>query len=592
MNFRRPSVAILFFIAVINLYFLIAVRLFDHSGTNWQTVIYSDGKGYYEYLRAAFINHNLSNPEIEKAFIRNSDSGPMIKFFGGTAIAQLPFFLIAFIISIFRSQATDGYTFEFQLMIAIAGYFYLLLGLIWLRKLLLQFFSNDIIVAVTLFVIAYGTNLFYYAVLEPSMSHVYAFSFACIFLFEGYAYFKSFRIRNLIASSIAFGLIILIRPTNVVILLMLPVICSNWISFFQFLKNYRHVIFSIIIVAGILFIQPLLWKLQTGSWFVWSYQGEGFYFSNPAITEVLFSFNKGWFVYTPIALVAMLGFISIWKMKPAFAISIFFTVLTAIYFTASWWCWNYGDSFGMRPMIDFYPLIALLIAALFSSVKKNAFKTLLSAVMILLVSVSCIQTYQYYKKILQHYSMDAEKYKFIFLKTSDDDINILGGNIDLMPYTTSEPALIAELSNNFVGVLPIWNPYELTIDPIDSLNTCCLLDSSFNSLECRLPASAPVRLTQMLYIEVSLRRMELSKHSSSASQFVAKLKNVNETVFNYQFALNDFPDEDVLKWRTFHYAFRIRKQVRPFNIVSFQIFNPALQKFLIDDVKIKISSVE
>jgi hypothetical protein len=34
-----------------------------------------------------------------------------------------------------------------------------------------------------------------------------------------------------------------------------------------------------------------------------------------------------------------------------------------IYIVFSWWCWWYGGSFGMRPMIDMYGIMALPLAA-------------------------------------------------------------------------------------------------------------------------------------------------------------------------------------------------------------------------------------
>src|SRR6185503_15954554 len=113
MKHEKFSTAALLLIAGINLYFLIAVRICDHQGTNWQTIIYSDGKGYYEYLRAAFINHNLAKEDSSAGFIRVGDHGQMIKFFCGTAIAYAPFFTVGYVISLFRSQVTDGYTKEF-----------------------------------------------------------------------------------------------------------------------------------------------------------------------------------------------------------------------------------------------------------------------------------------------------------------------------------------------------------------------------------------------------------------------------------------------------------------------------------------------
>ncbi len=54
------------------------------------------------------------------------------------------------------------------------------------------------------------------------------------------------------------------------------------------------------------------------------------------------------------------------------------------------------------------------------------------ALLTLLLVVSIVQTYQYYQGILQHYSMDKEKYRYVFMRTGDEYKNLLGGNVDLM----------------------------------------------------------------------------------------------------------------------------------------------------------------
>ena len=124
----KASNLTLLVITLANFYFLVHIRLNDYNGTNWQTVIYSDGKGYYEYLRAAFINHNLNHEDPKLGFMRETTGGPVIKFYAGTAIAESPFFFIAMVQSFFSDEPVNGYEYNFQRMIAIAGLIYCLLG--------------------------------------------------------------------------------------------------------------------------------------------------------------------------------------------------------------------------------------------------------------------------------------------------------------------------------------------------------------------------------------------------------------------------------------------------------------------------------
>lgn len=588
MKGRKFSFSALLLIGVINFYFLITVRICDHQGTNWQTIIYSDGKGYYEYLRAAFINHDLGKEDSSLGFIRMANKKPVIKFFAGPAIAYSPFFAIAYVHARWNDNVKDGYSIEFQRMIAIAGWFYCLLGLFFIEKLLRIFSFPDLARGVTLLLITYGTNLFYYAVLEPSMSHVYAFGCIAGFIFCSHQYFKAHHLKYLILASVFFGLTIIIRPTNVLVLFMIPFLAGKRENFLLFLKNFRHVFLSALIVATFVFVQLLFWKLQSGNWIVWSYAGEGFYFTRPAIAGVLFSYDKGWFVYTPLAAVAMVGIFPLWKVNRNAAVSIALTLGAAVYVTASWWCWDYANAFGMRPMIDFYALVAVLLAALLASFKKNLFRIFTGILLAFLFALSILQTYQYYHGILQHYGMNKGKYWYIFMKTGDAYKNILGGSMDLMPYTKKSPLLIHDGKYNFENGQANWSQENVVNDPLDAANQCFHFDSNSASLVYSIHADTSIHNSDMLYFEVSLRRMELAKHSSSSAKLAVQLRNGPAPVLYHEFMLNDFPDDKVMNWRTYHHTFRIRKQYRPYDTFVFEVLNSAKQDFLVDDVEIKV----
>src|SRR6185503_10898354 len=103
---------------------------------------------------------------------------------------------------------------------------------------------------------------------------------------------------------------------------------------------------------------------------------------------------------------------------------------------------------------------------------------------VLLFSVlvlSGVQTYQYYQGILQHYSMNKGKYWYVFIKTGDAYKNILGGNIDLMPFTKKPPQLILKTKNDFSTDIPHWLPF-LSVPGEDKINRCGQFNSTSTSL--------------------------------------------------------------------------------------------------------------
>ncbi len=573
-------------ILLINFYFLICVRLQGNNNTNWKTVIYSDGNGYYAYLNSIFITKEFAKQDAAQNYVNDTSSRPPIKYFAGTAIAFSPFFAAGYLYALFRGENDNGYSFPFQMMIAFAGFTYLGAGLFFLNKLMDVFGVNEVAKAAVLILITYGTNLFYYGILEPSMSHVYSFSTITIFIYAAYWYFRKFNLANLIVASVALGLTILIRPANGVIICMLPFLIGNWNKLRNFFLRYSH-IFLIMVIAGMfILIQMVCWHLQSGEWYIWSYAGEGFYFSRPAIINVLLSWNKGLFIYTPLTFISCLGIIRLYKLNRQAFYSIIITLSMALYVTAAWWCWNYGDSFGMRPMIDFYSLFGILLGVFLSGRKITA--RLAAMPMAFLLILSVVQTYQYYNRIMHRYNMDKEKYWYIFFKTNDRYKNVLAGNVDLPGYSQQSPVLIYSTKNDFQDQYAGWFAPNISDDPIHSGEKSCLFNDSGGALNFTLDADSILKPGDLLYVKASLRRFEFAEHSSSAATLHASIESEKGHLFDYEFRINDLPDQNVGQWKFFNYAFNIPVPKEQFQTLTIQILNPERQRFLIDDFEITV----
>jgi hypothetical protein len=161
--------------------------------------------------------------------------------------------------------------------------------------------------------------------------------------------------------------------------------------------------------------QLILWKWKTGQFFYFSYQGEGFDFSNPHVWECLVGFRKGWLVYTPIMLFGILGlFIRDKALKP-FMPAIPIILIVLFYVLSSWWCWWYGGSFGFRPMVEWYALLAIPFAALVNKIggiKRRIFGVFIG----LLILLNMFQTHQYNYQTIHWDAMTWPAYKKVFLK--------------------------------------------------------------------------------------------------------------------------------------------------------------------------------
>ncbi|PLW98782.1 MAG: hypothetical protein C0594_17910 [Marinilabiliales bacterium] len=176
---------------------------------------------------------------------------------------------------------------------------------------------------------------------------------------------------------------------------------------------------SFILLIITIFPQLLAWYLQIGKWFVYSYQDEGFNFLEPNFVNILFSYRKGLFVYTPITLLGIAGLIIMLLKKryyEFFTWLAFFLFLT--YILSSWWCWYYGGSYGLRAYVDFYCVLFIPFAVLLNFSNKPV-RLLVIAASCFFIVLTTIQIYQYKEFILQWSGMDKERYWKVFLKTDD-----------------------------------------------------------------------------------------------------------------------------------------------------------------------------
>ena len=404
-------------------YLLVSINV-NFGKNKWQDVLESDAWGYYAYLPAVFIYHDLHFNFYQKIMhegyfeerlayeYRVGNDGKVAnKYFCGTALVSSPFYLGAHFISAMLGHPKDGYSRIYILSINVAAIFYSVLGLFFLSKLLHYYSGNQAHIAIVLLAMAFGTQLFYYSFGEPGMSHVYSFCFVNLFLWKIKKWYENRGENDLLIAAFALGIVFLIRPFNILIVMLIPFMASFWDSFkqgvFAYFSNIKLVLASLFIFVLIAGIQSLIYYLQTGHLWVDTYPGEDFNFYQPHMLQILFSFRKGLFIYTPLVLLAQLAIYYLWKQNKYMLTSylLFFLILT--FTLSSWWIWYYGGSFSLRAYIEYFGLFAIMLVLLLKS--KRFFR--LNLVVILLLVVLCqIQTYQYRYFVIHWSEMNQEKY--------------------------------------------------------------------------------------------------------------------------------------------------------------------------------------
>jgi len=393
----------------------------------WKSIIKADAKGYYAYLPAVFIYGDLNfdffqEIEGEKYFNINlyydyracADGKVVNKYYCGTAAAQLPFFIIAHGLSYLRHADMDGYSKLYPVLINISALFYLLLGLFYLDSTLILYKISTKYRCITLFAAVFGTNLFYYTVVEPGTSHIYSFAFIAMFLYYGKQYFLYAGKKNISILAALLGMIVLIRPLNGLIILILPFLAGNFNTLRQGLvtafKDKLRLIYSGCLFLSIVFIQLLIYKISTGQFIIYAYGEEGFNFLHPHFIDILFSYRKGLFLYTPMFLLSFTGGWYLWKYNKFEFYTWFGFFILITYVLSSWWMWYYGGSFSSRVYVEYIPLFMILLGMALEGIRSKFFKLVFISVVILLVGWCQIQTYQYRYYVIHWSGMTKEMY--------------------------------------------------------------------------------------------------------------------------------------------------------------------------------------
>ncbi|MGZ4033615.1 MAG: hypothetical protein ACXVPU_02735 [Bacteroidia bacterium] len=390
----------------------------------------SDMAEYYSYLPSVFYQSST-----DAAFNFKSNKRTI-----GMAIMFAPAFLVGDIIASHSGEKRNGYSAPYKWSVRWGSILVCIAGLLFCRKSLKLFFK-DTVVTISLACIFFGTNLFFYTYCIGELPHCYLFFLYSVFIFCTLRLILHEKHSNIIWIGLIGGLITLIRPTDVIILLF-PLLykCKNLQDFKIRMKlfcyNYFLLTCSIILFLLPLVLQMITWKIYIGKFIYYSYTDERFFFTDPQIINFLFSYQKGWLLYTPMMIFSIAGILLAKKyLNDFFIFLILFTALS-IYVLSCWWDWSFGGSFGCRAMVQSYSVLIFPFAVfvswcflLFEKVTKLKLilKTLLITLLFIVIQFNLFQTWQYRWIVIPWSGMNKKIYNYIFLKdnvTKEDLIYI------------------------------------------------------------------------------------------------------------------------------------------------------------------------
>ncbi|MDY0076230.1 MAG: hypothetical protein RBR87_03055 [Bacteroidales bacterium] len=400
----------------------------------------------------------------------------IIRFFNGIAILLSPFFFIGHGIAKLSAYPADGFSYPYQLAMMIAAWFYVIVGLLFTRKVLLKLF-DDKTTCWTLIALYLGTNLLFWTTFDAGAPHTILFSFYAMLLWFTIRWHEQQKTRYAIIIGLLLGLIIVSRPSDIVAVLI-PIFWNVYDKAslkakIQLIKtHYKQLMLLILftVLAGL--PQMFYFYKYTGQLVYSTYTDpqSRLDFSNPRFAWALFSFRKGWLIYAPLMAFALLGFVPLWKKHKAVTLPILLHFLLNLLLIASF---TSLVSYGWRAFIQSYALLALPLAAFIQLLlqRKWIVKGLALLLLLFFIWLSAIQGWQimmgtinssrmtkaYYLKIFGKVKISAEDKKLLRMDQYLDDA--VQNRIPDTNLYISKPFYF----NDF-------NDYTDFIDPFDSTN--------------------------------------------------------------------------------------------------------------------------
>ena len=413
----------------------ITVICFFTAGIKKDT-FYGDGLGYYLYLPSTFIYHNLKDPGAMPAGngvgygemwyfnemkVNKTPTGYLLdQYTYGVALMESPFFFAAHLYEKATGGLANGYSDAYNNMIKLGGLIYALMGLLLLFRILCFYFSRDTSV-LTVAIIFLCTNLFWFSVFQAGMSHVILFFLYTLVIFLTIKVHSRPSAALLLLLAITTGLITLIRPVDI-ICLAIPLLYNVYDKEslrqkIAFLKGHLRYLPLFLLTFFILAIpQFLYWKAATGHYISYSYGDQSFHWKHPRIIEGLLYYCNGWLPYSPVMAFALAGLL-LYRRINKWALCILLLLPVYIYVIYSWYCYNYINGLGSRPMIHMYPLLALSLAAFleYALRLRPFFKGSLAAMLLFFLALNISYSHQQVLGILSSEESNmAYNYQILF----------------------------------------------------------------------------------------------------------------------------------------------------------------------------------
>lgn len=354
-----------------------------------------DGVGYYALARAPLIEHSLdfrndwvhanSSFRMGRFDVQGDDesiasdqysaTGYLKNHFSvGPAILWAPFLILAHITVIIVNLlgmhvAADGFSRPYIVAMAAGTALYGFLAL-WISFRLARRFVAEEWAFAGVLGIWFASSLPVYMYFNPSWSHAQSAFIVALFLWYWLRTLGQRNSLQWLGLGMVAGLMMDVYYINAV-LLLLPA-GESLAAYYSDAKQrngraaakmlLRNLVFSAALIAA--FLPTLITKkIIYGSFFDFGY-GVPWYWSSPAFFKVAFSSDHGFFVWTPVLILAIIG-IGILARRERVGLWLLSVFIVYVYAIGCYSDWDGISSFGSRFFVSLTPIFVIGLAAFF-----------------------------------------------------------------------------------------------------------------------------------------------------------------------------------------------------------------------------------
>ena len=370
----------------------------------------SDEIQYFSYLRSLWFDHDLDfeneyqyfyergiarGEGFHETFLeRTTATGRRINFGTiGCAILWAPFYGVGDLVARASGAPGDGFSRPYVSAVAYGsatyGFFALVLALLVARRLGLDAF-------VAALVIWFGTPLLFYAYLAPVFSHACSAFAVALFLYTWLRVRESWSIGGLAALGACAALMTMVREQDAFVAVPAAI---EFVAVAVSVNGEGRrpnaegrgpratmghlVVGAVVAVAafGVVYLpQAVAYLRLNGHVGPHASVGAKMNWVSPHALQVLFSPEHGFFVWTPLALLAIGGLFlpgkvplaSALRRQPGIAIALLFVVAFQVYVSGSVESWTVAGAFGQRRFVGLTAVLVIGYAALQARARSGA----------------------------------------------------------------------------------------------------------------------------------------------------------------------------------------------------------------------------